>query len=90
MTVIGHSLMLVPGSGPVVPNLRGYEDPLGIIRSFDEPDYSGECTYCKHIMWFLLIPEPAQCIPGKPLYKEPGIRSVYGFSLWNHFLPAIG
>ena len=23
-----------------------------------------------------------------PLYKEPGIRSVYGVSLWNHWLPA--
>ena len=23
---------------------------------------------------------PPQCIPDKPLYKEPGIRSVYGFS----------
>ena len=21
--------------------------------------------------------------------KEPGVRSVYGFSLWNHWLPAI-
>ena len=23
-----------------------------------------------------------------PLYKEPGVRSVCGFSLWNHWLPA--
>ena len=24
-----------------------------------------------------------------PLYKEPGIRSVYGVSLWNHWLPGM-
>ena len=30
-----------------------------------------------------------QCIPVTTSSKEPGIRSVYGVSLWNHWLPGM-
>ena len=38
---------------------------------------------------FYFFPFLTQWIPGKPLCKEPGFRSVYAFSLWNHWLPTI-